>query len=102
MRRPTLTLIVESVSAFMRWSGRVVAGCALVTTGLAAHETAKARSPGKAIRTVANWRSYASDGRRIGPAGAAVTVVAFNDYECPFSRELAQRLKALAVKYPTE
>jgi protein-disulfide isomerase len=90
------------MSTFMRWNGRVLACCAIVTATAAAYESAKAPAHGNAIRTVANWRSYATEGHRIGPAEAAVTVIAFSDYECPFTRELAQQLRALAVKFPTQ
>jgi len=45
---------------------------------------------------------FAVDGRpRSGPADAAVTVVEFYDYECPYCREVEPRLKDLREQYST-
>jgi protein-disulfide isomerase len=99
-----LSLATEVQKLFSNLATGVLVACALVTTGLVARRElfpAPAIAPAPATRSVPDWRRYAS-GQRIGPADAAVTVVAFSDYECPFCRATADRLRALRGKYPGE
>lgn len=80
--------------------------CAVTVTGLVVRRELFSPSPAAAAievesRTVAGWRSYA-EGQRIGPADARVTIVEFSDFECPFCRETADRLRAIRAKYPRD
>lgn len=49
-----------------------------------------------------NWQQYASVGQRLGPDSAAVVIVWFGDYQCPYCRTAAADLEKLRAKYPTE
>ncbi len=58
--------------------------------------------PTRPVNTVSDWMWYAAVGHRIGPAKAAVTVVVFSDYECPFCRTLERELSVLRKDYPED
>lgn len=82
----------------------VLVCCALVITGLAVRrELVAARPVATAytdqVRPVRDWRSYAT-GNRIGPAGAPVTIIEFSDFQCPYCRVMADRLRALRREHP--
>ena len=77
--------------------------CALVITGLLVRrEFWPAAQPASqpAVRPVDDWASYASGGHRTGPAAAAVTIVEFSDFQCPFCARLAPRLDSLRARSP--
>jgi protein-disulfide isomerase len=46
-------------------------------------------------KEISNWESYGSTGRRLGPSPAAVTIVEFADFQCPFCRRADSTLKRL-------
>jgi protein-disulfide isomerase len=46
------------------------------------------------------WRVPVGDSPTLGPADAAVTVVTFADFECPFAKMISGRLRALRRRYP--
>jgi len=78
--------------------------CALAVTGLAVRRELAAARPAPAAynphaRSVSDWRGYV-DGSRIGPADAAVTIVEFSDFQCPFCGTMAERLRALREANP--
>jgi protein-disulfide isomerase len=47
-------------------------------------------------------REVSADGPSRGPKDAAVTIVEFADFQCPFCRSMAPLLKQLLDKYPRE
>jgi len=86
----------------------VAVGCALLVTGAAyrrgtlfGNETAKAQGAAD-IRPVANWQRFLNTGFRIGPSDAAVTIVEFGDFECPFCAASARRLDTVRAKHPKD
>lgn len=86
-----------------------VAACLLaICVGLLAYKAGSDYAAERRARlehgpqTIADWRRYSERGRRIGPAAAPVTVVAFVDYECPFSQILSQQLKELREQMPQQ
>jgi protein-disulfide isomerase len=80
--------------------------CAVTVTGLVVRREVFSPPPAAAAaevesRTVPDWRSY-TEGQRIGPADASVTIVEFSDFECPFCRVTADRLRAIRARYPRD
>jgi protein-disulfide isomerase len=51
---------------------------------------------------VADWRSYASSGERVGSSSPTVTVVVFSDYQCPFCRVAENGLRSVREQYPND
>lgn len=48
---------------------------------------------------VSDWQRYANVGHRLGPETAAVTIIEFGDYQCPYCRESEAHLRAIRSKY---
>lgn len=89
----------------------VMVACAALTTALRLRDARAASNPSSppvadagsnpvAPKTVADWRNYAGTGDRMGPGNAAVTIVEFSDFQCPFCRRAAPTLRALRRRYP--
>jgi protein-disulfide isomerase len=78
--------------------------CAVVITALMVRREVFPGSQAFATptATVPDWREYAAVGRRMGPAGARVTITEFSDFECPYCRLMADRLRAIREKHPDE
>lgn len=79
----------------------VLVVCALLVTGLVVRReffpaTPRMGSPER----VDDAESYAASGHRMGPAGAALTLVEFSDFQCPFCRTFAERLHAVQRRFP--
>lgn len=56
--------------------------------------------PRQPPQRTAHWAALAARGRPAGPPGAAVTIVEFADYQCPFCRVLQGRLDSLFQEFP--
>lgn len=53
-----------------------------------------------APRTVDNWHTFARGGQRLGPSSAAVTIVEFGDFQCPFCKLAASDLRDIRAQFP--
>jgi protein-disulfide isomerase len=51
---------------------------------------------------VRDWRRYAAQGHRAGPAAAPVDIVVFSDFQCPACRMLAGYLDAIRMEFPDQ
>lgn len=51
-------------------------------------------------RAIDGWERLAADGHRIGPWEAAVTILEWGDYECPFCRRLDPGIRAVLREHP--
>lgn len=58
--------------------------------------------PSNPLGSVEAWEQYAEAGHRLGPKDAAVTIVEFGDYQCPFCRSAASQLEAILTEYSGE
>lgn len=82
--------------------------CALITTGLVVHRELSAPTPrpDSSLRRkptfIENWKAQLDRGVRLGPPEAAVQVIEFGDFECPFCAAYHVDLKALREKYPEQ
>lgn len=83
----------------------VIAACALVVTGMVIRR--EFFSPPAPVQRTADfmvsqpdWTEYMDGGHRIGPADAAVTLVTFSDYQCPYCRVMEERLQQARNDYP--
>jgi protein-disulfide isomerase len=67
--------------------------CAIMLTSIAAYRQFGPRAPEtpprKANRQIASWDAVRSGGHAIGPDRAAVTIVEFSDFQCPFCARFA-------------
>lgn len=80
--------------------GMVIAAIATVSLR---YRDARTAHPGDvAAGRVANWRTYAMRGTQVGPANAAVTIVEFSDFQCPFCRRAYDFLKLLHQRRPED
>ncbi len=93
-------------AAAVRFSNVAVGVCALVLAGLAVRREIKPATPEPprpdTARYIVDWQSLRSDNTRIGPPGAAVELIEFIDFECPYCAQFASRLTTLMQKYPQD
>jgi len=81
--------------------------CALVTTGLVLRRelfapTAMSAQAERKPLFIRDWRTELEKGFRIGTAQAAVQLLEFADFECPYCASLHKDLKELRARYPTQ
>ena len=86
----------------------VIAACTVLMSAVVLKRELFDPPPGSAAPAVApsrvdNWQQVTGQGRRIGPAGALVTIVEFSDFQCPFCRRFALGpLKSLRQRFPND
>jgi protein-disulfide isomerase len=78
-----------------------VTALALVVGGARVRDELRA-SESDERRAVENWRAYASEGQRIGPENARVTIVEFADFQCPFCQRAWVDLHEVLAKHPED
>ncbi len=58
--------------------------------------------PSRTDRRLDNWPELLRNGHWVGPHDAAVVILEFGDYECPFCRRAERNLQALRRLYPQQ
>lgn len=83
------------------WGILLMVVLALVLGGFALVDRFR-QQDGRAVgdRQVPGWLEYANEGNRIGPDNAAVTIIEFGDYECPFCQRVAPILQSVVEAHP--
>lgn len=85
--------------------------CALTTTALVVRrefsaQQASASASAAAVHTAPvfrkDWHELPASGVRMGPADAAVQILEFADFECPFCRKMGSTLSRLRQRFPTD
>lgn len=90
-----------SREALADWATVMTGLCALVIGGLAVHQYTSSPQQGRSEdEVVEDWGDYLDRGHRIGPATAAVTIVEFGDYECPFCKQVEGPIRAVLGAFP--
>lgn len=97
MRRPNLkNLALNLVTA-------VVSVAALAMVGIRAKQQFPATSAAAVERhKVAAWRDFVRGRQRFGPSTAAVTIVEFSDFQCPFCRQATVELRDIRQEFPDQ
>lgn len=77
--------------------------CAVAITGiLLRREFFASPPPDQAPHDVEHWKELAAGGHKMGAASAAVQILEFSDFQCPFCAQLEPRLHAIRAKYPAQ
>ncbi len=78
----------------------ILATCAVLVTTLTirseivrSRTTSMGQSSTPFFETQTDWKQYFTHGRRVGPAGAGLSLVIFSDYQCPACRKLSEQLR---------
>jgi protein-disulfide isomerase len=80
----------------------VMAACAIaVVATLVRREWMPAPDP-QAPVAVDEWKAYGVGNKRVGPARAAVTIVEFSDFQCPWCGKFFRALKAVRGRHRNE
>ena len=80
--------------------------CAVLTTGVVVYKQllAPAERPPAAASPepvfVENWQAHLEKAVRLGPPDAAVKLIEFADFECPYCARFHEMLRELRTKYP--
>lgn len=79
-----------------------LAACAIMVTGLLVRQQFFVAPRGSApvITHEPDWRKFAVGDMRFGSANAVVTVVEFDDFQCPYCEHLFRSLEAIRARYP--
>ena len=81
----------------------VLALCAVTVTGLVVHERVnRERAEGPHPRKLVHWTTLGDRGHRIGSRDAAVTIVEFADFQCPYCALAESTLRSIRAKYPND
>lgn len=89
-------------SSFDMVATMVIAGCALVMTGVYVWKETKSQPDPSAPVYIDNWERYVAGDMRIGTESGQVVVIEFSDFQCPFCAQLARVLKEVSSRHPDE
>lgn len=78
----------------------VLVVCALVITAFVIRKEFFPNEPEPEIQQVENWQQLELNGHRLGSADAAVQIVEFFDYQCPFCKSVQPNVSAVRKRYP--
>jgi protein-disulfide isomerase len=85
-------------------SSAVITVCALLVTGLFVRRqlfvSARVEAQPRTPTYVENWAELVRTGSRIGPEAAAVQIVEFGDFQCPFCKRFHESMLAVMSERP--
>jgi protein-disulfide isomerase len=95
---------MRSKELFLNIATGIVTICTVVVTGTLVYGRLYPSPAGmvQEDRKVADWQVQLSQGRRIGPANAAVTVLEYGDFECPACAGFFKEFEAARSKHPQD
>ncbi len=103
---PPMSSSNSSSDGMSRIATFIIAVCAVVMTGLAVKdrlvEPARKSRATPMVIDQADWADFDVGGNVIGDATAPIKVVIFSDYECPYCKLMAERLRDVQSKYPSQ
>ena len=81
----------------------VLALCAVVITGLVVRKELRTDAPRpREPREIAGWETMAGSGHRMGPEDAAITILEFSDFQCPFCARVQHALETVRARHPDD
>lgn len=92
--------VFEKISSVILTLAAAAIAVAFVHREFAVRASALAEAP--TFTTVKNWPMLLRDGRLIGDSAAAVKILEFSDFECPFCRRSDSAFHAIAAVHPSD
>lgn len=82
----------------------ILAACAIILTSLVVRREFASSPSSDAIEPTKykDWHRYANAGLSMGPDSAAVVIVEFSDFQCPFCRSAAAAINEARLRWPND
>jgi protein-disulfide isomerase len=82
--------MIPTIQERLRTAATVImALCAVLISAVAIRRAPTVAAARSLVETERDWANYAGGGHSMGEASAAVTIIEFSDFQCPFCRRFA-------------